>query len=59
MDTTLKRGIYADIETRIMTALSVFRFPDIEKILSGMLENMPNENPVNYVGELNRYDVVH
>ena len=59
MDTTLKHGICADIGTGIMTALSVFRFPDIEKILSGMLENMKNDNPVNYVGELNRYDVMH
>jgi hypothetical protein len=59
MEVALNQGIYADIETRIMTALSVFKFSNIEKALSCMLENLKEDNPVNYVGELNRYDVMH
>jgi hypothetical protein len=39
--------------------VSELRISNIEKILSDMLENTPNDSPINYVGELNKNDVMH
>lgn len=59
MDAALNAKLSADIESRISNALEMFKLSNIEKVLSGMLDNMPNDNPVNYIGELNRYDIMH
>ena len=56
MDTVLKRST---VENKIISAITSFKKLNLEKILSNMLENMPNENLVNYVGELNRNDIMH
>ena len=59
MEATLKQGIDTEFGTRILTALSVFRISNIEKLLSYMLENAEDDSPLNYIGELNRYDLMH
>ena len=48
MDAALNTRMGADIESRISSALSLFKLSNIEKLLSGMLDNMPNEHPINY-----------
>lgn len=35
------------------------RISKIEKMLSDCFENMPDESPIKYVGELNKNDVMH
>ena len=56
MDTAIKRNY---LENKVITAISVFRIENIEKILSNLLESVPNNSPVNYIGELNKSDVMH
>jgi len=59
MEATLKQGIETEFGTKILTALSVFKVSNIEKVLSYLLENAEDETPLNYIGELNRYDLMH
>ncbi|MBR1460589.1 hypothetical protein IJ596_03000 [bacterium] len=59
MEAALKQGIDTEIGPRILTALSVFKISNIEKILSYLLENVEDDSPLNYIGELNRYDLMH
>ena len=59
METTLKQGINTEFGTRILTALSLLKTSNIEKILSNLLENAEDDTPLNYIGELNRYDLMH
>lgn len=59
MDAAINTRMGADIETRISSALSLFKLANIEKVVYKMFDNMPKEHPVNYAGELNKYDVMH
>ncbi len=53
-------GAYSwDLGSKIMTMVSEFRLSNIEKVLSDMLENTSNSSAINYVGELNKNDVMH
>lgn len=58
MDLTLNNTLSADIETRISSALSLFKLSNVEKALSDLLDNFSNDSPINYVGELNKNDVM-
>ena len=59
MEAALKQGTNTEIATRILAALSVFKISNIEKVLSYILENVEDDTPLNYVGELNKYDLMH
>lgn len=59
MDLALNSTLNADMETRINSALSLFKLSNIEKTLSELLDNLNNDNPINYIGELNKNDVMH
>ena len=41
-----------DLEYKIQSTIEMFK-------LSKLLEEMPNDSPVNYIGELNKNDVMH
>lgn len=47
------------MDNKIKTVIEALRFSKIEKMLSDALEDMPNNSPVNYIGDLNRYDIMH
>lgn len=47
------------MDNKIKTIIESLRFSKIEKMLSDALEDIPNNNPVNYIGDLNRYDIMH
>ncbi len=59
MDMALRQGVNIDFDNKLRTTVDMFRLSKIEKMLSDCLESMPNENPINYVGELNKSDVMH
>ncbi len=59
MEAALKQGHSTEIGTKILTALSVFSMTNISKFLYEMLENVEDDSPLNYIGELNRYDLMH
>ncbi len=48
-----------NFQLKIKSAVDLFKISKLEKLLSDMLEEMPNNTPLDYVGELNRNDVMH
>lgn len=48
-----------NFQLKIKPAVDLFKISKLEKLLSDMLEEMPNNTPLDYVGELNRNDVMH
>ena len=47
------------MDNKIKSVIEALKFSKIEKVLSDALEDMPNTNPVNYIGDLNRADIMH
>ncbi len=47
------------MDNKIKSVIEALRFSKIEKMLSDALEDLPNNNPVNYIGDLNRADIMH
>lgn len=48
-----------DLEYKIQSTIEMFKLSKLENMLSNWLERMPNDSPVNYIGELNKNDVMH
>lgn len=48
-----------DLEYKIQSTIEIFKLSKLENLLSNWLERMPNDSPVNYIGELNKNDVMH
>lgn len=48
-----------NFDLKLKSAVEIFKLSKLEKVLSDMLEGMPNDTPLNYVGELNKNDVMH
>ena len=48
-----------DLEYKIQSTIEMFKLSKLENMLSNWLERMPDDSPVNYIGELNKNDVMH
>lgn len=48
-----------DLEYKIQSTIEMFKLSKLENLLSSWLEEMPNDSPVKYIGELNKNDVMH
>lgn len=48
-----------DLEYKIQSTIEMFKLSKLENLLSNWLEEMPNDSPINYIGELNKNDVMH
>ena len=61
MDIALKQNSISLnlMDNKINSVIEALKFSKIEKVLSDALEDMPNTNPVNYIGDLNRADIMH
>lgn len=59
MDMALKPMAVLDMESKLKSTVDMFRLSKIERMLSDCLENMPDKSPVDYIGELNKSDVMH
>lgn len=61
MDIVLKQNSISLnlMDNKIKSVIEALKFSKIEKVLSDALEDMPNTNPVNYIGDLNRADIMH
>lgn len=61
MDIALKQNSISLnlMDNKIKSVIEALKFSKIEKVLSDALEDMPNTNPVNYIGDLNRVDIMH
>ena len=61
MDIALKQNSISLnlMDNKIKSVIEALKFSKIEKVLSDALEDMPNTSPVNYIGDLNRADIMH
>lgn len=59
MDIALRQGVNIDFDNKLRATVDMFKLSKLEKMLSNCLENMPEESPINYVGDLNKSDVMH
>lgn len=59
MDMVLKRGAALDIDSKLKITVDMLKLSRIEKMLSDCLENLPDKSPIDYVGELNKSDIMH
>ena len=61
MDIALKQNSISLnlMDDKIKSVIEALKFSKIEKVLSDALEDKPNTNPVNYIGDLNRADIMH
>ncbi len=59
MDMALRQGVNIDFDNKLRATVDMFKLSKLEKMLSNCLENMPEESPINYVGDLNKSDVMH
>ena len=61
MDIALKQNSISLnlMDNKIKSVIEALKFSKIEKVLSDALEDMTNTNPVNYIGDLNRADIMH
>ncbi len=59
MEIALSQGSTVDFWGKLRNITSFCKISNIEKLLSDGLENMPSSSPVDYIGELNKNDVMH
>lgn len=59
MEIAVQQGITLDLGQRIKNLSNLYKISNIEKMLSDCLESLPNSSPINYVGELNKNDIMH
>lgn len=59
MDVTLKTSSDMDLVSKLREITEVCRISRLSDMMYDFFENMSDDNPVNYIGELNRNDVMH
>ena len=59
MELALNQSIDMDLGIRIKETVRIFRMIKIEQMLSSALEGMPNKSCIDYIGELNKNDIMH
>ena len=59
MEIAVQQGITLDLGQKIKNLRNLCKISNIEKMLSDCFESMPNQSPIDYVGELNKNDIMH
>ncbi len=59
MELAATQGMSLDIMDRVKNIAEMCKVSRIEHMLSDCLENMPNDGAINFVGELNKNDIMH
>ena len=59
MEAILRQQKTFDIASKVKEISEMCRISKIEKLLSESFESTSNSNPVNYIGELNKNDIMH
>lgn len=58
MDIALQQCTYTDLGDKLKKLTDMCRISKIEEMLSDCLENMPQNTPLDYIGEFNKNDVM-
>lgn len=48
-----------DLCEKVRNISNLCKISNIEKMLSNCFESIPNNSPIDYVGELNKNDIMH
>lgn len=59
MDVTLKTPSDMDLVSKLREITEICRISRLSDMMYNFFDNMSDDNPVNYIGELNRNDVMH
>lgn len=59
MEITINSRPEVDIVSKIQTIIDVFKVSRLETLMSDFFDNLSEDNPINYVGELNKNDIMH
>ncbi len=59
MEITLKKGAEVDLVSKLREITNMCRVSRLSDMMYDFFDNMSDDNPVNYIGELNRNDVMH
>ncbi len=58
MELAIQNGT-PDLEYKIQATIEMFKLSKLENMLSDWLEGMPNKSSIDYIGELNKNDIMH
>lgn len=58
MDIALNQTMSTNLDLKIKNTIDMFKLSKMEKMLSDMFETLPNSSPIDYIGELNKNDVM-
>lgn len=59
MEITLKQSTEINLTTKIIDILTGLELSSIKKTIFDCFENLSNNDLINYIGELNKSDVMH
>jgi hypothetical protein len=59
MEVTLKNGAEVDLVAKLRQITNMCKISRLNDMMYNFFDNMSADNPVNYIGELNRNDVMH
>ncbi len=59
MELALNQNLNLDLASRIKEAIKNFKIMKLEEMMSSALESMPEKSYIDYIGELNKNDVMH
>ncbi len=59
MEAALNNSKRISIGSKLIAVLEYLEPSNLQKLLYNTFDNMSDDNPINYVGELNRNDVMH
>ena len=54
-----QQSMNVDILAKIKSITEMCKLARFEQLISNYFEEMPNNNPIDYVGELNKNDIMH
>ena len=54
-----QHGMTVDLLAKIKNITEMCKIARIEELLSNYLEDIPTKSPIDYVGELNKNDIMH
>ena len=59
MDVTLKTSSDMDLVSKLREITEVCRISRLSDMMYNFFDNMSSDSPINYIGELNKNDVMH
>ena len=59
MDVALNKSTSVDLVAKIRAITEMCKVSRLESLMYDFFDNLSEDNPVNYIGELNKNDIMH